>query len=141
MCVVCDSSDGITCDSQPTATDSGGLSAGIIAAIAIVIIIVICVIGEYYKSMYVYNYNIIIIIVIVIVLGLVWKFNNDLFNRYVCPCGGQGSKQAMMSLQQENQRLRQELNQLKMSSSNRFSTSHFGNHNIIIYNSPNDVIY
>lgn len=64
--------------------------------------------------------------VVVTVLVLLWKFKNDVFRNYVCPCMGRGSKQAMMSLQQENQRLRQELNQLKMNSSNRFSQSHFG---------------
>lgn len=61
-----------------------------------------------------------------VVLALLWKLKNDVFRRYVCACVGRGSKQAMMSLQQENQRLRQELNQSKMNSSNRFSQGHFG---------------
>lgn len=64
--------------------------------------------------------------VVVIVLALLWKFRNDAFRHYLCSCVGRGSKQAMMSLQQENQRLRQELNQMKMSGSSRFSQGHFG---------------
>ena len=64
--------------------------------------------------------------VVVVVLGLLWKFKNETFRQYICPCVGRGSKQALMSLQQENQRLRQELNQSKMNTSSRFTPGHFG---------------
>ena len=64
--------------------------------------------------------------VVVVLLVLLWKFKNDAFHRYICPCVGGASKQAMMSLQQENQRLRQELNQSKMNASGRYSQSHYG---------------
>ena len=46
VCVVCVSSDGRVCDVEPVQSESGGLSVGAIAAIAIVIIIVACVIGK-----------------------------------------------------------------------------------------------
>ena len=65
--------------------------------------------------------------VVVVVLGLLWKFKNDTFRHYVCPCVvGGDSKQALMSLQQENLRLRQELNQSKINTSSRFTPGHFG---------------
>ena len=64
--------------------------------------------------------------VVVVLLVLLWKFKNDAFHRYICPCVGGASKQAMMSLQQENQRLRQELNQSKMNASGRYSQTHYG---------------
>lgn len=74
--------------------------------------------------------------VVVTVMVLLWKFKNDM-----CPCVGRGSKQAMMSLQQENQRLRQELNQLKMNSSNRFSQSHFGQQPLPLYSCSVLLVY
>lgn len=43
---MCESSDGVICDEVSVAMDSGGISAGAVAAIVIVIVILICVIGE-----------------------------------------------------------------------------------------------
>jgi hypothetical protein len=108
----CDSSDGVICDEVIMEESGGGVSVAAIAAIAIVMVILIC------------------ILVVVIVLALLWKFKNDAFRHYLCPCVGRGSKQAMMSLQQENQRLRQELNQMKMGGSHRFSQGHFGRESV-----------
>jgi hypothetical protein len=69
--------------------------------------------------------------VVVVVLGLLWKFKNDTFRHYVCPCVvGGDSKQALMSLQQENLRLRQELNQSKINTSSRFTPGHFGRESV-----------
>ena len=84
--------------------------------------------------------NVIYNTVVLILLVLLWKYKNDAFRHYVCPCIGRGSKQAMMSLQQENQRLRQELNQTKMNSSNRFSQGHFGTPSCLVYHSPCPVV-
>ena len=64
-------------------------------------------------------------IVLVIVLLLMWKFANDAFYRYVCCCVSGGSRSAMHSLQQENQRLRHELSQHKVSLSGRYSQGFF----------------
>ena len=65
-------------------------------------------------------------LVVVVLLLCMWKFRNDAFRRYLCCCVGGASRQAVMSLQQENQRLRQELNQSKINSSGRYSQGHFG---------------
>jgi hypothetical protein len=111
---VCESSDGVICDDvRVTESGGGGLSTGAIVAIVIVLLILVC------------------IIVVVVVLGLLWKFKNDTFRHYVCPCVvGGDSKQALMSLQQENLRLRQELNQSKINTSSRFTPGHFGRESV-----------
>ena len=79
------------------------LSAGIIVIIAIIPVILI------------------IIIVLVIFLLLMWKYQNDVFNRYICCCTTGGSKAQMNTLKQEIQRLQTELSQQKLNSSGRFS--------------------
>ena len=63
--------------------------------------------------------------VVWIVLLVMWKFCNDAFYCYVYCCASGGSRSAMHSLQQENQRLRQELSQNKMSFSGRYSLGQF----------------
>ena len=120
---VCESSDGVICDEMRVRErEEGGLSAGVIAAIVIIILVIICVIGQHCSNVCL-SCNVPMEIVVVVVLLLLWKFKNETFRQYICPCVGRGSKQALMSLQQENQRLRQELNQSKMNTSTRFTSS------------------
>ena len=71
---------------------------------------------------------VVIIIVVAVLLFLVWlwKFRNDAFYHYVCCCVYGGTKSQINSLQQENQRLRHELSQQKLSSSARFSQGMIG---------------
>lgn len=64
--------------------------------------------------------------VVVVLLLVMWKFYNDAFYAYVLCCVGRGSRTAMHSLQQENQRLRHELSQHKLSFSGRYSQGQFG---------------
>ena len=68
--------------------------------------------------------------VVVITLVCLWKFKNDIFYHYVCCCcgGGGANPSGMHSLQQENQRLRHELSQHKISlgGSGRYSQGQLG---------------
>lgn len=62
----------------------------------------------------------------ILVLVLLWKFQNDKFYRYLCCCIYTKTQPAIHSLQQENQRLRQELAQRKLSMSGRFPQGGLG---------------
>ena len=132
LCVVCVSSDGVICDEvRVSESGGGGLSAGAIAAIVIITIIIICIAGkmqEISSCIWVFCtvFSVVMETVVLTILVLLWKFKNDAFHNYICPCVGRGSKRAMLSLQQENQRLRQELNQTKINTSNRFTAGQFG---------------
>ena len=57
---------------------------------------------------------IVAVILILVVLLILWKFCNDTFNTYICPCLNRGLRNKLHSLEQENQRLRHELNQAKL---------------------------
>ena len=59
--------------------------------------------------------------VFVLVCVLLWKFNNEAFQRYFCCCVSGKNKSTVHSLQQENERLRKQLTDRKVSASGRFS--------------------
>lgn len=61
----------------------------------------------------------------VVVLLCVWKCNKELLKRYCSCCQFGSSKTAIHSMQQENQRLRHELSQHKVSLSGRFQPGQF----------------
>ena len=90
--------------------DGPSLSAGVIAVIVLIPIAVIIVIG------------------IVLFYILMWKFQNDFFNKYLCCCLVGGSKAQVNSLKQEIQRLQTELSQHKLSSSGKFSQGQLCKH-------------
>lgn len=104
----CESQDGTRCISEPT-DEGGGLGVAAIVGILLGIIIFVVILG------------------VVIGLVLLWKFKNDAFYTYVFCCAKGGSRgTATHSLQQENQRLRHELSQHKLSSSGRYSQGQLG---------------
>ncbi len=82
---------------------TGGLSVAVIVVIIVVPIAVLLVVG------------------IAIFLLIMWKFQNDIFNKYICFCSLGNSKANINTLQQEVQRLQTELSQQKLNSSGRFS--------------------
>lgn len=89
-----------------TATPPTGLDAGAIVAIIIVIVVLL------------------VLVVVAVVLVLLWKYCNDTFNVYICPClNRKTTRSRVHSLEQENQRLRQELSQLKMARPDKLSMS------------------
>ena len=61
----------------------------------------------------------------VVVLVCLWKFKNDLFNRFCCWCCGGAERSKVRNLQQENQRLRQQLSQHRLSVSGRMPPGQF----------------
>ena len=63
--------------------------------------------------------------VIVVILVCLWKFKNDLFNRFCCWCCGGADRSKVRNLQQENQRLRQQLSQHRLSVSGRMPPGQF----------------
>ena len=63
------------------------------------------------------------LVVVAVVLVLLWKYCNDTFNAYICPCLDRKTRNKLHSLEQENQRLRQELSQLKMTRPDKLSMS------------------
>ncbi len=65
-------------------------------------------------------------VVLVVVLVGLWKFNNDMFQRYCCCCVGGSKSAAVHNMQQENQRLRHELSQHKISMSGRYQPGQLG---------------
>ncbi len=67
-----------------------------------VVIVLVCVVG------------------VVIALLCVWKCSRESLRRYLCCCVSGGPKNVVHSMQQENQRLRHELSQHKVSLSGRF---------------------
>lgn len=100
----CNSTDGLTCDTEPEPV----LSVGIIILIVVIVLVII------------------IVAVVIALLLWVWKYHNDAFYRYICCCVYGGTKTQVHSLQQENQRLRHELSQQKLSLSGRFSQGQLG---------------
>lgn len=106
--IVCESLDGITCSrslGQPNiqSEDSSSSTPIIIVIVAIVILVILA--GA------------------IIVLYLMYKKCNGIFMKYICCCGQCTSNhEEVLSLQQENQRLRHELSQHKLQLS--ASTSH-----------------
>ena len=57
---------------------------------------------------------------VIVVLLCVWKCSRETVRQYLCCCLGKPSKNVVHSMQQENQRLRHELSQHKVSMSGRF---------------------
>lgn len=88
-----------------TAAPPAGLDAGAIVAIIVVVLVLLAV------------------VVLVVVLVLLWKYCNDTFNAYICPCLDRKTRGRLHSLEQENQRLRQELSQLKLNRPDKLSMS------------------
>ncbi len=100
--LACNSTDGITCDT-PAVESSPSLSVAVIIVIVIVPLVILIIVG------------------IVLFLIIMWKFQNDIFNKYICCCIYGSSKAQVNSLKQEIQRLQTELSQHKLNSSGRFS--------------------
>lgn len=101
---VCKSSDnGVT--EAVSGTQAAGLESGVIVVIVIVILLVV------------------LVIVVIVVLIILWKYCNDTFNTYVCPCFDRKTKHKVHVLEQENQKLRQELAQLKLNKAGRMPNS------------------
>eukprot|EP00731_Ephydatia_muelleri_P009030 Em0004g1368a len=99
---MCNSSDGLKCVSTGSSLVGSNTSASTVAGSVIGVILFI------------------VILVAILVVVLLWKFQNDKFYRYLCCCVYTKTQPAIHSLQQENQRLRQELAQQKLSMSGRF---------------------
>ena len=100
--LACNSTDGLTCD-NPTIESTSSLSIGVIVVIVIIPIVIFVIVG------------------IILFLIIMWKFKNDIFNKYICCCIYGSSKAQVNSLKQEIQRLQTELSQQKLNSSGRFS--------------------
>ena len=105
--LVCESVDGITCRSQQqqqTSQSEDSSSSTPIIIVIVVMVILIAVAGA------------------MVVLYLMYKKCNGLFMKYICCCACTTNQDEVLSLQQENQRLRHELSQHKLQLS--ASTSH-----------------
>ncbi len=102
----------------------------IIAVVVILVVVIIVIVGKFLcmQALFGRRSDSMFPLVLVVVLVFMWKFHNDAFNRYCCCCVRRGSKVAVHSLQQENQRLRHELSQHKLSltGSGRYSQGMFG---------------
>lgn len=96
--LVCESVDGITCRSlqQPTSQSEDNTSSSLIIIVIVVIVILAAV------------------AVVMVVLYLMYKKCNGVFMKYICCCGCTTNQDEVLSLQQENQRLRHELSQHKL---------------------------
>lgn len=120
----CLSRDGVSCiDSEPTNASSVAIEVIIIPIVLVIFIILI--IGKHVLLVYVPPLLTIFCAVIILFLVCLWKFNNDVFQQYCCCCFFGGSKSAVHSMQQENQRLRHELSQHKVSLSGRYQPGQF----------------
>ena len=64
-------------------------------------------------------------VIVPVTIFLLWKFKNDVFNRFCCFCCGGGERSKVRNLQQENQRLRQQLSQHRLSVSGRMQPGQF----------------
>ena len=102
--LVCESVDGITCKSpqQPTSQSEESSSITLIVIAIVVIVILLVAVGA------------------VVVLYLIYKKYNGVFMKYICCCCRTTNQDEVLSLQQENQRLRHELSQHKL----QLSASH-----------------
>ena len=77
-----------------------------------VVILLVCVVGVVIL--------LVCVVGVVIALLCVWKCSRESLRRYLCCCVSGGPKNVVHSMQQENQRLRHELSQHKVSLSGRF---------------------
>ena len=104
--VVCESADGVTCtiSQQPTSQSEDSSSSTPVIIVVVVMVIVITAAG------------------VIVILYLMYKKCNGLFMKYICWCACTSNQDEVLSLQQENQRLRHELSQHKLQLS--ASTSH-----------------
>lgn len=96
--LVCESFDGITCRSlqQPTSQSEDSSSSTLVIIVIVVIVILVVLAGA------------------IIVVYLIYKKRNGVFMKYIYCCGRAANQDEVLSLQQENQRLRHELSQRKL---------------------------
>lgn len=94
---MCASDDGITCRSpqQPVSQSEDSSSTAIIIVIVVIVILVV-------------------VAAAIVTLYLMYKKCNGVFMKYICCCGCTTNQDEVLSLQQENQRLRHELSQHKL---------------------------
>ena len=95
--LVCPSDDGITCRSprQPSSEPEDSSSTAIIIVIVIIVILIV-------------------VAVAIVILYVMYKKCNGVFMKYIYCCGRGANQDEVLSLQQENQRLRHELSQHKL---------------------------